>query len=69
MRDCYAVYVIRHYNALPDIDNRNILLKVWHWINGKKYMTKKLFEEKYKPSLTWDIVENRDAWSDEDLGY
>lgn len=69
MKDCYAVHVIRWFNRLPDKDDRCFLIKFWHWLRKKNYMTKEKFFLCNVNSLPRHIVDNRAAWSNEDLGY
>lgn len=69
MKDCYAVHLIRWFEALPKNDDRRWQLKLWHRWRQFEYYTQEDFFNLNKGNLCRHIIDNRHAWSKEDLGY
>lgn len=69
MKDCYAVHLIRWFNELPESDLRPFWKRFWHRIRNIKYVTKTEFYTFNQNNLARHIVDNRQVWTNKDIGY
>lgn len=75
MKDCYAVHLIRWFNDLPEKDTRRWYVRLWYKLRKKPYLTQEVFLSADKSKMPYlclteqYIIENRDKWTREELGY
>lgn len=69
MKDCYAVHLIRWFNALPEKDTRKRWKRLLHRFWKIDYRTKESFFSTNQENLCRHLVDSRHAWTRKELGY
>lgn len=68
MKDCYAVHLINWFNLLPEKDTRSVLVRAWHKLNKIEYWHREKFFAFNESNLARNVIDNRHAWTKEELG-